>query len=87
MELDATGAEVVEPGYQVAQATAQRVELPYDQCVAVFQFLQAAEQGRAPRRGSRQAFILENDFTSGLLQCRELQGGVLVISRDDCLIG
>jgi hypothetical protein len=49
MEFHATGAEVVEHRYQVAQAPAQPVELPNDQSVAVFQLLQAAAQGRAGR--------------------------------------
>jgi hypothetical protein len=37
MEFHATGAEVVEHRYEVAQAAAQPVELPHDQCVAVLQ--------------------------------------------------
>jgi hypothetical protein len=45
--------QVVEHGYQVAQAAAQPVELPHGERVAVFQFLQATEQDRALRRGSR----------------------------------
>jgi hypothetical protein len=49
----ATGAEIIEHRYQVAQAAAQPVELPNNQRVAVFQLLEATEQGGALRRGSR----------------------------------
>ena len=52
MEFNTTGAEVVEHRYQIAKAAAQPVELPHDERVAVFQFLQAAEKGRALRRYS-----------------------------------
>jgi len=45
------------------------------------QSLEATEQGRALRRGSRQALILENCIASGPLQGRELQGRTLVVSR------
>jgi len=40
-------------------------------------FLQAAEKGRALRRGSPYSLVLENALASGLLQHGELQGGVL----------
>jgi hypothetical protein len=53
MEFHATGPEVVEHRYQVSQTPALSVELPHDQSVAMFQFLQASEKGRALRRGSR----------------------------------
>jgi hypothetical protein len=75
MEFHATGAEVVEHRYQVAQTAAQPVELPHNKGVAVFQPLQAAEQGRALRRGSRYSLILEDGFAPGLLQRGELQRG------------
>jgi hypothetical protein len=39
MEFHATGAEIVEHRYQVAEAAAQPVELPHCERVAVFQFL------------------------------------------------
>ena len=72
MKFHATGAEGVEHGYQVAQAAAQPVELPHNERVAVLELLQAAEQGRALCRGSRQAFVFEQGFTSGFFQSREL---------------
>jgi hypothetical protein len=72
MEFHPTGAEIVEHRYQVTKAAAQPVELPHDEGVAVFQFLKAAEKGRALRRGSRQARVFKQNFTSGFLQSREL---------------
>jgi len=52
MDLDAGGAEIVEHRYQVAQTTAQPVELPYNERVAVFQLFQASEKDRALGCGS-----------------------------------
>jgi hypothetical protein len=39
--------QVAEHGDEAAQAAAQRVELPHDERVAVVEFLQTAEKGRA----------------------------------------
>jgi hypothetical protein len=63
MEFQATGTEVIEHRYQVAQTTARPVELPDTQRVAVFQFPEAAEQGRAFRCGSRYSLAFEHGFT------------------------
>ena len=57
MKFHATGAEVLEHRYQVAQTAAQPVELPNDERIAVFQFLQTAQKGTALRRGSRQSLV------------------------------
>jgi hypothetical protein len=53
MKFHATGPKVVEHCYQVTEAAAQPVELPHNERGAVFQFLQATEQGGALGRGSR----------------------------------
>jgi hypothetical protein len=82
MELHATRAEVVEHRYPVAKAAAQPVELPDHKRVAVFQFLQAAAEGKALRRGSGQAIIPEYCLAPGFLQRSELHGGILVVGRD-----
>ena len=52
-EFHASLFQVVEHGYQVAQAAALAVELPHDDRVAVFEFLQTAEQGRAAASARR----------------------------------
>ena len=46
-EFNAALFEFVEHGYQVAQAAAQAVELPYNQDVARCELLETAEQGGA----------------------------------------
>jgi hypothetical protein len=51
MEFHATGAEVVQHHYQVAQAAAQPVEHPHDQRVTGAERLQATEQGMALNPG------------------------------------
>jgi len=51
-EFDASLLEVVEHGYQIAQAAAQAVKFPDNKRVAVLQCLEATEQGRALGRGS-----------------------------------
>jgi hypothetical protein len=63
------GPEIVEHRNQVAPATAQPVQLPHNQRVAVFQLLQAPAKSRALRGDSRYSFTLENGLASGLLQC------------------
>jgi hypothetical protein len=82
VKLNATGAEVVEHRYQVAQTAAKPVELPHNQRVAVFQplFRQRRRAGRfvvAPDN-----LVIEDGLTSGVLKRRELDGRVLVVSRD-----
>ena len=51
-EFYAALPEVVEHGYQIAQAAAQAVKFPDNKRVAVLQCLEATEQGRALGRGS-----------------------------------
>jgi hypothetical protein len=62
-EFHARGAEVIQHRYQVAKAAAQSVEFPYDQRVAVFEFLQTA--GRfvvAPDKPSSLKMVLHPAF-------------------------
>ena len=81
-ELHAALLELVEHVDEIREAPAEPVELPDDQRIAGLQGLEAPEQGRALRRGSRDSLVFEHGFTAGLLQGCELQGGVLVLGRD-----
>src|SRR5216684_2618292 len=73
--------EVIEHAHQVAQAAGQSVEFPDNQRVPILQRFEATEQGRALSGGSC-ALVLKSFLTSGFLQGRELQGGILVLGRD-----
>src|ERR1019366_3814550 len=80
-ELDALLFEAVQHMDEVAQAAAQTVELPHNQCVAGLQLLQATGEGRA-FDVSASHLVLEHGFASGLFQSRELHGGILVFGAD-----
>jgi hypothetical protein len=71
-EFHAPMFQVVEHGYQVAQAAAQPVEFPDYERVAALKFLQTTDQGRAIANGSRQAIIPEHFFATRLFQRGEL---------------
>ena len=59
-EFDPALFEVVEHGYQVAQAAAYPVQLPDGERIAGLQSLDAALQGRAVDRGSRYSLVRGN---------------------------
>jgi hypothetical protein len=80
LELDPARLELVEHGYDVAQASPQAVELPHGKGVAWLESLEAAEQGRALRHARPGDPVIGKLLCgSGLLQSRELQAGVLVV--------
>jgi hypothetical protein len=65
----------------VAQAAGQPVEFPDDERVAVLQCFETTEEGRALGVFSG-ALVLKDFLASGFFQGGELQGGILVHSRD-----
>src|SRR5207249_9334368 len=62
--------------------TAQPVEFPNGQRVAMLQSFEATGEGRALRRRAADTVIGEGLTAAGFFQSGELQGGVLVIRRD-----
>ena len=75
-EFHALLFQVIEHGYQFAQAATQVVQLPHDERVAGFESLQAAEQGRALGRGSRDAVVLEYRLHPAFFKTAGCRAGV-----------
>src|SRR5215831_2249568 len=80
-EFHATFAQVVEHGYQVAQAAASPVEFPDDEGVTGPKFFQAIAQDRAVATGSR-ALLGKDVIAFRLLQGVHLKRRVLVFGAD-----
>lgn len=82
LQLDIARTQLIQHGDKIAETTAKAVKLPDNERVPWLERFEALSESRALRGRAGDAFVFEDFLASSLLQGRQLQGGVLLISGD-----